>query len=188
MREITVHLLRHGAPIREGLMLGRTDEAPLPAGIDRCFARAEGLDIAAVVASDLARAALPAARIAASIGLVPNFDARWRELDFGHWDGQTPERLPREALARFWQDPDRNPPPDGERWSHLRSRVAAALAEIDRPTLVVAHGGSIRAALSLLLGLDHRQVWAFDLPYAALVSLRLWQGSIPTAQVTGLQT
>lgn len=188
MNGIALHLMRHGAPVRPGLMLGHTDDAPLAAGIDQCVARAAGLEVEAVGASDLARAVLPAMRIAEPLGLVPQFDVRWRELSFGQWDGQAPETLPREALARFWQDPDRNPPPSGETWSLLRDRVGMALAGIDRPTLVVAHGGSIRAALAILLGLDHRQVWGIDLPYGALVSLRLWPGAVPVAQLTGLQT
>lgn len=187
MPEIALHLMRHGAPVRAGLMLGHTDEAPLAGGVERCVARADGLKIERVVASDRARAVLPAVRIAERSDLLPEFDARWRELSFGEWDGHAPEALPREALARFWQEPDRYPPPSGETWSQLRTRVAAALAGIDRSTLVVAHGGSIRAALSVLLGLDHRQVWAFDLPYGALLSLRLWPGDAPAAQVTGLR-
>jgi len=70
----------------------------------------------------------------------------------------------------------------------MRNRIGAALEEIDRSTLVVAHAGSIRAALSLLLGWDYRQSWSLALPYAALVSLRIWPGEERSAQITGLVT
>jgi alpha-ribazole phosphatase len=63
--------------------------------------------------------------------------------------------------------------------------VGAALAELQGDTLVVSHAGAIRAALGVLLRLDHTQVWAFDLPYGALISLRVWPDG---AQVTGLAT
>lgn len=188
MGEIALHFLRHGATLRPGLMLGHTDDPPLPAGVEQCSERAAGLRVESVVASDLARAVLPAKRIATMLGLVPRFDARWRELNFGHWDGRPQEALPRDALARFWRDPDANPPPAGERWSQVRARVAKALAVLEIDTLVVAHAGSIRAALSVLLNLDHRQVWAIDLPYGALISLRAWPGDVPAAQITGLVT
>ena len=51
---------------------------------------------------------------------------------------------------------------------------------------VVAHGGSMRAALHGLCGFDQRQLWAFELPYAALLSLRVWLGEHPSAQLAGL--
>jgi alpha-ribazole phosphatase len=65
-------------------------------------------------------------------------------------------------------------------------RVAPALDGLVAPTLVVTHAGAIRAALCILLALDYRQGWAFDLPYAALVSLRVWPGPPRTAQLVGL--
>src|SRR3546814_2141105 len=72
-----------------------------------------------------------------------------------------------EALGRFWADPDCYPPPGGERWSAFVERVAAGLADLPpAPTLVVTHGGVVRAALHLLCGFGQRQIWTFDLPYA----------------------
>ena len=186
-----LHLLRHGAPEREGLLLGRTDAAPTAEGIARCRARVAALDRdapIALVSSDLARAADAAEAIGPDIGIVPTIDPRWRELDFGEWDGHPPDEIDPAALARFHDDPDGSPPPGGERWSALSARVAAAIAAMPpRPTLVVTHGGAIRAALGLLCRLDPHQAWAVDLPYAALLSLRVWPGPPPMAQITGLR-
>ncbi|WP_438907651.1 histidine phosphatase family protein, partial [Bacillus licheniformis] len=73
------------------------------------------------------------------------------------------------ALGRFWDDPDAAAPPGGERWSALVARVGAAIAELPpEPTLIVTHGGAMRAALHVLCGFDVRTVWAFTLPYASL--------------------
>ncbi|GAA3250774.1 hypothetical protein GCM10020258_05950 [Sphingomonas yabuuchiae] len=116
-------------------------------------------------------------------------DPRWRELDFGDWDGLAAGDIEPEALARFWDDPDAAPPPSGERWSDLVSRVRTAIAELPpEPTLVVTHGGAIRAALHVLCGFDLRATWSFALPYAALVTLEVWDGTPRSAQVTGLAT
>ena len=49
------------------------------------------------------------------------------------------------------------------------------------PTLIVTHAGAIRAALHILCGFGWRQLWAFDLPYGAAVSLRVWPGMPPGA-------
>lgn len=188
MDGILLHLLRHGAPETPGLLMGRTDGVPAEGGIATCVARAKGLVVERVVASDLRRAAEPAGAIAAARGLTVETDPRWRELDFGDWDGLAPAAIDREAMARFWDDPDLYPPPRGERWSGLVTRVAAALDAITVPTLVVTHGGAMRAALAHLCGFGHRHAWAIDLPYGALLSLRLWPGDPPAAQIVGLRT
>ncbi|MEG3177138.1 histidine phosphatase family protein [Sphingomonas sp. RB3P16] len=185
---VLLHLLRHGAPLHTGTLLGRTDSPVTAAGLAACVARAEGLAVDAVIASDLIRASACADAIARARGLSAARDPRWRELDFGAWDGLAPASLDQAALGAFWDDPDANPPPDGERWSSLVARVATACAAITAPTLVVTHGGAMRAALSVLCGLGPRESWALDLPYAALLSLRVWRAPAPSAQIVGLVT
>ncbi len=183
MTSFALHLLRPGAPTRAGLMLGRTDDDVTPPSIAACVAQAKGLDIIRLVASDLRRSR----RCAEAIGTAV-IDPRWRELDFGDWDGRAAGEIDSVALARFWEDPDTFPPPGGERWSALRARIAAALATLaPEPTLVVTHGGAMRAALAELCGLDHTAGWALDLPYAALLSFRVWEGKPRRAQITGLR-
>jgi alpha-ribazole phosphatase len=184
-----LHLLRHGAPVRPGRLMGRTDDPPTPEGIAACVGRAAGLEVEHLIASDLQRASRAAEAIGAGLNLTPVVDPRWRELDFGAWDGCDPAAIPPAALARFHDDPEGAPPPEGELWSGLTARVSAAIDALQPvPTLVVTHGGAMRAALHLLCGFDLRQTWAIDLPYAALLSLRVWPGEDRFAQITGLRT
>lgn len=184
-----LHLLRHGAPETAGLLLGHTDAAATSGGIAACTARACDLQVEAIVSSDLARAARAAEAIGGSLRRPVTIDPRWRELDFGVWDGRAPGAIDQPALARFWDDPERHAPPQGERWSTLVARVRAALAEVGPcPALIVTHGGPMRAALAALCGFDHRLSWALDLPYAALLSLRVWPGEAPAGQIVGLRT
>jgi len=187
MAPFVLHLLRHGAPDVSGLMLGRTDAEPTAEGIKACVDLVADLGIEAIVSSDLRRAACAATAIGETLGLSVTIDPRWRELDFGDWDGLAASEVDAAALGRFWNDPDAAPPPGGERWSALLGRVDQALADIaPRTTLVVAHGGSMRAAVASLCGFEQRQLWALDLPYAALLSLRIWPGEGPSAQIIGL--
>jgi alpha-ribazole phosphatase len=184
-----LYLMRHGAPAVEGLLLGRTDSPATTNGIAACASRAHGLDIARFVSSDLLRARQCAAAVAEPRGLAVESDPRWRELDFGDWDGLAPLSVDSAALARFHDDPDAAPPPNGEQWSALCDRIAQALAALPpQPTLVVTHGGAIRAALTVACGFDQRQMWAFALPYAALITLKVWSGDTPTVQIVGLAT
>ena len=186
-----LHLLRHGAPETPGLLMGRTDGLPTLAGIAACVAQTIDLDVTAVVASDLLRASAAATAIGERLQRPVTIDPRWREMDFGDWDGLAPGALDPAAAARFWDDPEANPPPGGERWSALIARVAPALDDIGQAgTLVVTHGGAMRATLAHLCGFGQAQLWAFDLPYAALLTLRVWPGAAPadrpSAQIVGL--
>jgi alpha-ribazole phosphatase len=187
MSGFVLHLLRHGAPERTGCLLGRTDWASTQEGVAACVEQAGDLDVAHIVSSDLWRARAAGEALAAAYGRPLAIDPRWRELDFGAWDGQPASALDAALLARFWDDPDAAPPPGGERWSALVARVRAALEDlVPEPTLVVTHGGAMRAALAGLCGFALPQLWAFDLPYASLLSLRVWREERMSAQIIGL--
>lgn len=182
MSPFPLYLMRHGEPVLTGRMLGRTDCAVTPTGIAACREQARDLAVVRIVSSDLRRAR----DCADAIGEV-EIDPRWREIDFGDWDGLAAGAVDADALARFWDDPDANPPPGGECWSSLVARVGAALTDLaPEPTLIVTHGGAIRAALSVLCGFDLARTWVFDLPYASVLALGVWPGTPRTAQITAL--
>lgn len=187
MTGFLLHLMRHGAPEIPGLLMGKTDGAPTAVGIAACVAQVSDLPFEAIIASDLRRAAHAAQAIGDARNVSVQIDPRWRELDFGAWDGLLPSQVDPAAMNRFWDDPEGHPPPGGESWSTLVARVSAALDDVPAcNTLVVAHGGAMRAALAALLGFEQRQLWAFDLPYNAVLSLRVWPGIPPSAQIVGL--
>lgn len=188
MTGFALHLLRHGALELPGRMMGHSDAAPTAEGIADCAAKAASLSIAHVISSDLSRCRLAATAIADQHALPLAIDPRWRELDFGAWEGLASTDIAPEALGDFWRDPDTCAPPGGERWSALVERVAAAVADLaPAPTLVVTHGGAIRATIHALCGFDQKQLWSFDLPYGALLSFNIWPGEQPSAQITALQ-
>lgn len=83
------------------------------------------------------------------------------EQSFGRWEGLSwseMERLDPAVHATFWENPTRLAPPGGESYAALMARVAAAIAAlterfVGRDIVCVSHGGTIRAALALALGL-----------------------------------
>lgn len=186
MNCMVVHLLRHGQPRRPGLLLGHTDEPPADPSGGLGSSLPPWLAIRRIVSSDLQRARCGARTLALAHDLPLVEDARWRELDFGLWDGLAPTDVPADVLARFREDPEACKPPQGESYSELRQRVADALAAADDAALVVTHAGAMRAAISVVTGLDHRQAWAFSLPYGALLSLRIWPADGMWGEVIGL--
>lgn len=83
------------------------------------------------------------------------------EQTFGRWEGlrwTEMESLDPAAMAKFWQDPVRTAPPGGESFCDLIDRVGAEIvrltaAHAGRNIVAVSHGGPIRAAAALALGL-----------------------------------
>lgn len=95
------------------------------------------------------------------LGLDPSgfdTDERLVELSFGDWQGSTlaevEAREPRSIAAREAAKWVFRPPGErAESYDMLAARVAPVFAELDRPTVIVAHGGTIRSFLKLYAGL-----------------------------------
>jgi probable phosphoglycerate mutase len=118
---------------------------------------------AAIVASDLRRAADTAAALAALTDLPVQSDARLRERHFGDWQGLTiaeiAERYPAEYARWRGGDPDFGC--GAETVDDMAKRVGAALREaVDAAaggTVVVAtHGGAARHGIGEMVGWSHQ--------------------------------
>lgn len=167
--------VRH-APTHARAAVGWTDVAPDLSDAARLDALAGGLPQGPVLSSDLARARLTADRIA---GDRPRLkpDRALRELHFGDWEGldfdTIAARWPAQSRA-FFAEPGPSPAPGGEAFNALRRRVRAAVerrqAE-EGDMIVVAHAGSIQAALSVAAGLDAAQALRFVIPPLSVTRL-----------------
>ncbi len=151
----------------------------MPAGIDGEPEVAALRELLGRVAQRVSSPARRCRETAAAIwpeGPAAEVDARLWEQDFGEWDGkpfaEIPDLgpLPPEQLAA-------HRPPDGESFDDLVRRAAPALREIagrnaDAPVAVVAHAGTIRAALALALGANGPAL-AFEIAPLSVTRLRL---------------
>lgn len=89
-----------------------------------------------------------------------DLDPRLVEISFGRWEGQTwPELRRRDPLGirKREADPWGFCPPGGESYDDLAARVGAALDALAGDTVVVTHGGVIRAVLSARTGMPQRE-------------------------------
>lgn len=123
-----------------------------------------------VLCSPLDRARETAAILLAAAGradLAPRCDDRLKEICFGSWEGHTLAEVavfdPAGVRAR---DADKwgFVPPTGESYAMLAARVSDWLGCLDRPSLIVAHGGILRVLLHLLAGFPEREVPRFAAP------------------------
>jgi alpha-ribazole phosphatase len=176
-------LIRHAPAETGGRLCGRRD---VPARLEDAAALAR---LAAVIAGVRQVVTSPAIRCRQTAealfpGIAPAEDARLWEQDFGSEDGMAytdlPDLgpLPCEALAE-------RRPPGGESFADMAARVIPALeelAEADGPVVVVAHAGTVRAALALALG-SIPAALAFEVAPLSLTRVRCLGGAYSVACV-----
>jgi broad specificity phosphatase PhoE len=130
------------------------------------------------VASPLLRARETMEIVRAAMGLEPRayeLDARLKEIHYGHWQGIYAAELPGidaagvEARAR---DTFRWRPRGGESYEDLMARAVAWLGEVERDTVVSAHGGVSRVLRGHLYGVAPAEVPQLAVPQDRILVLR----------------
>lgn len=171
---MTLWLVRHAQPLAaEGLCYGATD---LVADAEATYAAAEALARVlpqdTVVRSSPLRRCLQLAEALQALrpDLAHQGDARLAEMDFGAWEGQRWDALPRSAFERWMADFAAHRCGGGESVTDLMVRVAAAFEEA-RATggeqVWITHAGVVRAARLLARGIALPRV-AADWPVEGL--------------------
>jgi len=172
---LRLELLRHGDTAQRSYR-GQLDDPLSELGWTQLRAAVQGRHWDRVVSSTLQRCAAFAGELAGARGLPLRLDARLAEYHFGDWQGVPIETLAErdgEALARFWADPVRYPPPGAEPFDTFRARLSAALDEAAGEAgggrvLVVTHGGAIRLLRCLVERRDYGDMAAIEVPHASL--------------------
>jgi broad specificity phosphatase PhoE len=114
----------------------------------------KGRPMARVITSDLTRAR----QTAELLGYRAEPDAGWREIQVGIWTGRNIDELRSKQGGEYrdWRA-GRFTPPEGESWDAFGRRIGdalTALAEEAGDVMVVCHGGVVRAAVWMLLGIE----------------------------------
>jgi len=127
---MSILLIRHGETASNAARIVQTPEIPLsPRGLgqaERLAERLAGIGVAAILSSDLARAAMTAERVRAATGAPLSFAADLQERNYGDVRGQTYAALGVNILAPDYE------PPGGETWAEFHARVDRAWAAVVR--------------------------------------------------------
>lgn len=185
-----LYLVRHAlAREADDLRLPGDDVSLLPAGEAQARLLADRLrDMgpSAIYASDARRARQTAEAIGLACALPVTVLPALREIDFGDWAGRTYEAVVAAdpAAAAYFTDPEAMTPPGSEPARDGARRVLGVLETIGMGPggVVVGHGGSLRLALALALGMPLAAAWRLRLD-CAHVSVLDWAAAGPLVEV-----
>jgi broad specificity phosphatase PhoE len=180
-----VLLVRHGrtAYNAEDRFQGQTDIPLDDVGLGQAKRTADALgellagEPVTIVSSDLSRAALTAGKLGLRLGVPVSLDPRLREINAGTWEGLLRAEIKASWPSEFeaWRMGDSDVRlGGGETRGEAAARCAEAIidaeAAVSAGTVVcVSHGGALRGAIFLLMGVP---AW----PWNSLEGLRnaLW--------------
>lgn len=123
---------------------------------------------------------------------VENLIPAWQEQDFGLWEGHSwshIEKTDPETYQKFWQDPYRCPPPQGESFAELHQRSLAYLslfleqADPHHPHFIICHAGIQRSLIQYALDLSPETSLRLAFSPGHFCHLKFYQnysGFIPT--------
>lgn len=144
----------------------------------RLALRSGGWRDARLFCSALSRARETADILSASCGceVVPRDGLL--EMGFGDWEGHSMLELEKrdpEAFREWRRSPFERTPPGGESFAEIRSRLLPVLEEAsacdEERVVIVSHGGVIRAALAILVGMSLDSTWRVKLSNCSVTAV-----------------
>jgi len=185
MRSIIL-LVRHGeTPWNEKRLLqGRTDVALCDGGREQAEVLSSALSsvpLRATYCSPLARAAETAKILSSSHRISPKIDEGFIEINFGEWEGKTPEALRRDyprQYERWLVNPKDVTVAKAELLRDVQTRVMRSFEHIAEENengvvCIVGHGGINRVLLLSLLQADLGAFWRLRQDTACLNLIEL---------------
>jgi alpha-ribazole phosphatase len=184
--QIQLHLLRHGKTTAGSAYIGSTNVALTELGWQQMSSSVEqylsdniAWDI--IVSSPLQRCSGFAKKLADKLAVPLVLEQHLREYHFGDWENKTAlevmEQYPNK-LEIFWQDPEANPPNNGEQLSDFSQRIDTVISQVKqnfagKNVLLVCHGGVMRYLLSKEQQLPISSMLSFPVEHGQLVSVNL---------------
>ena len=187
---IRIFLIRHGETEwnKQKRLQGHTDVKLSPEGIRQAKLLAENAPfkhVDEIYSSDLSRAFDTAKILAVKFNTMPvKPTPELRETNFGEWEGRAISELINEspkAFGKFFTDPERCHPPQGETFLECQARVMIVIRDIitnhdNQNVIVVSHGAVIRLIICAALDIPIHKMWAISQSNMAVNILRVDDG------------
>lgn len=201
MNKITIDLLRHGDIAANKKLVGHSDELLSELGWQQCQSIIDGKKLPwnKIISSPLQRCLAFSEEISSQFNLPLSIDSRFKEIDFGNWDGQCLADLysgvEADQFLQFTQAPNSITPPNGESYKNFELRVISAWSELltslhsnqIQHCLLVTHGGVIRTLISYVLAMPSTHFSRLAVPHACLSRITQYDNYPPVLSFHGGQ-
>ena len=187
-------LIRHTTPqITAGLCYGQSDidvaasfnEEQLQVTAKLNALKQSGVELHSIISSPLQRCTKLAHALNSTLAFAEvTEDNRLMELNFGDWELQAWDAIPR-AEFDIWADDYANlAPPNGETFGELHLRAQSFISDVshhspDANIVVVTHGGMIRAMLAEVLQIPLKRLFRFQVDCGSITQLA-FKGDVPS--------
>ena len=170
-------LIRHTSlQIEPGICYGQSDidvAVSFANELARTQAKLADIGFDAVYSSPLQRCVKLA--VALNCG-EPILDNRLMELNFGDWEMQAWDAIPRDTFDGWAHDYANEAPPNGETFSQLQQRGLSFLDEIlsknlNKNVAIITHGGMIRALLAHVLNMQLKGLFRFVIDHGSVTQV-----------------
>ena len=170
-------LIRHTSlQIEPGICYGQSDidvAVSFANELARTQAKLADIGFDAVYSSPLQRCVKLA--VALNCG-EPILDNRLMELNFGDWEMQAWDAIPRDIFDGWAHDYANEAPPNGETFSQLQQRGLSFLDEIlsknlNKNVAIITHGGMIRALLAHVLNMQLKGLFRFVIDHGSVTQV-----------------
>lgn len=171
--QTTVDFLRHGEAAGGSYYRGSTDDLLTPRGWEQMRSTVSGRGWDQIISSPLHRCNDFAQTIHSQKSTPVQIEPSWQEIHFGNWEGKTASQINSDELMRFYQDPIKYTPTNGEHFSTFITRVDLAWKDLlkthqGKHILVITHAGVIRCLFSLLLNLPVENIFKLQIDHASI--------------------
>lgn len=172
----TIDLLRHGEVEGDAVYRGVTDDPLTDSGWQQMVVALENRkDWDLIITSPLQSCSEFADLIASEEDVDLELNKKFTEIDFGDWDGYSPEDILKENpdLLHAWcKAPTKVTPPGGEDYHEFKARVLKSFEKIiadnlGQKILIITHSGVIRLILMDILGMHDEKVFCLDVDYGS---------------------
>lgn len=193
-----IFLIRHGETEwnNQGRLQGNSNIKLSPEGIRQAKLLADYspfIQVNAIYSSDLIRAVDTAKILAAKFHLKVQTMPELREANFGYWEGKVIGDLVKiypEDFGKFFTDPEKCHPPQGETFLQCQARVVNAINKIiethdNQNVVVITHGAAIRLLLCAALDIPIHKMWAISQSNLAVNILRVDDGNVTAELING---
>ncbi len=169
-----IYLVRHTTPnIEKGICYGQSDIGitdSFQTEVEKIHQQIPISEISTIYSSPLQRCKL----LAKTFEKEVIFDNRLKELNFGDWELQPWDAIPKNDIQPWMDDFVNVQVPNGESYVQLQQRMLSFFSSLDHAsekTIIVSHAGPIRALLAHIRQIDLKDSFTIKINYGEVIKL-----------------